>query len=505
MPTDIIIKDNQRYTGNSGLDYDTYIHTAADFARAVYNQPGQRPTYQGYTELTQYATDQVAVYVNPQTKHGFVSFRGTKVLRDVTTWPFIASNTLDWHSDFPNALETFDRVRALNPDIQFDTTGHSLGGALALYVSAHAENAPHATVYNPGIGTDALKPLAWRLKEFLQNKTNIPPTDKYLIVRNGRDPASFLYDKNANTVTYNNQTSGELSLGFNELEVHGIYQFTTTAKEQGTYDLQELTRSYLQRTHLYRKIMSDPLSFLSFFEKVHPALSNKDAENRYKEFMRDLETLPEDEKKRMSDGWKIDNSGIGVSGGVHIPKNRMPLPGTDVRISGGTIINRPHYDDEPTFGRSLDTSWWNNPDDLPATPLKPSNGPHATGEGPTVPPRNVHDLPPAYPHSDIDGGPKDTYDGYSNWDGDKIDPQHHYHDGESTTSYHSYDTNHHIQEPETASNLSQNAYTQAAKFFQRTFVSNPEMHRRGRNNVMWAELADVNGDLVEKAADLLAS
>lgn len=137
--------------------------------------------------------------------------------------------------------------------------------------------------------------------------------------------------------------------------------------------------------------------------------------------------------------------------------------------------------------------------------LQPAHGPHATTDGPDVPPRNVHDLPPAYPHSDIDGGPKDKYDGYSNWDGDKIDPQHHYHDGESTTSYHSYDTNHHIQEPETASNLSQNAYTQAAKFFQRTFVSNPEMHRRGRNNVMWAELADVNGDLVEKAADLLAS
>ena len=235
MPTTTSVKDKTRYTDGTGLSYDEYVKLGADLSADVYNRSG-RQAVRGYVEMPQYRTDAWGVWVDPKTKHGFVVFKGTDTASE---WAFqntnIALNTMSLSGAFTDAVEMYDNVVADMPDYVFDTTGHSLGGAKALYVAAQADagggKQPHAIVYNPGVGLSITEALGVKgTRDALTGKmfSRMPANENYLIVRNKDDLASALYPGDSNTYTYSNHPAGgALSLGYTILDQHSVTQFTT--------------------------------------------------------------------------------------------------------------------------------------------------------------------------------------------------------------------------------------------------------------------------------------
>jgi hypothetical protein len=252
MPTTIDINDRVQYTGKTGLSYTNYQRLNADLAKLVYKPPGARtPTFNthGYQELPQYATEEFGVFLNPSTKHAIVSFKGTSKYEEWWTSNIhTALNTQEFSEKFNNAKEHYDMVvSALGSSTTVDVTGHSLGGAKALFVAAHSDADPHATVFNPGIGVNLDNDDIRYMKNsvFGRKFATAPNYDHYVIVRNKDDLASMLYDTNANVVTYkNNQTFNQLAnpftLGYDPIQQHGIDQFTSSAQTDGTYNIAPL-------------------------------------------------------------------------------------------------------------------------------------------------------------------------------------------------------------------------------------------------------------------------
>jgi len=78
------------------------------------------------------------VFVNYELKKVVVSYRGTKVMKDIGSDLAIATGTESFNPRFKGALKKFDQIYAkYGNEYTIDTTGHSLGGQLATYVNRH--------------------------------------------------------------------------------------------------------------------------------------------------------------------------------------------------------------------------------------------------------------------------------------------------------------------------------------------------------------------------------
>jgi hypothetical protein len=250
----VTINDEARYVPpgfvQSAEGYEDYLHTAGDLSSAVYKRPGDigslRPNV-GVYKYRPLAKDSPSygVWVDEATKHAFVVYKGTDTGAE---WAFqntsIASGAVKDNPEFQDAYEFYRYVGAefkAADGWTIDVTGHSLGGAKAMYVAARAEEdvrggwsmaVPHSITFNPGVGPGIREkmvdmssiPDEWKTK-FLR----YPSKEYNLIVRNSDDVVSAFYPRDkANTVTYTNydQDLGSLVDPMWKIRQHSVQQFT---------------------------------------------------------------------------------------------------------------------------------------------------------------------------------------------------------------------------------------------------------------------------------------
>jgi hypothetical protein len=257
------VKDAHRYVPpgykETAEGYEAYVRQAADLAKKVYTRPteigNQRPNVDGFKYFPDSGDSEAfGVWIDETTGHGFVVFKGTDT-RD--EWLFqntsIAKSEVDTNQFFQDAYDFYKTVVAKYPEITFDVTGHSLGGAKAMYVAAKAEEEglavlPHSITFNPGVGPGVRAEILKRMgfDEWAKKFLRYPNNEHNLIVRNADDIVSAFYPAEANTITYTNPAQGLHKYNpFWKKQQHSINQFTTDYGARDNGSLKEaLERSY---------------------------------------------------------------------------------------------------------------------------------------------------------------------------------------------------------------------------------------------------------------------
>jgi hypothetical protein len=213
--------------------YDEYIHLAADLSSHQYEWVEGTT---GVTEIGGYVREEFewvagqenldfALWVNEDTKHAFVVYKGTTEGKEWITQNFDAFRGNEGNNPyFSEAYQAYKQcVDNLGPEYTVDVTGHSLGGSKAMYVTRRAEQAvangvyskaPHSITFNPGTGP-------W---------TKLPSRENNLIIRNAGDPIGSLPEEAANTVTYKNYDTLDAVFNFeHRVNQHGIDAFISNA------------------------------------------------------------------------------------------------------------------------------------------------------------------------------------------------------------------------------------------------------------------------------------
>jgi hypothetical protein len=138
------------HLGDSSNNITKEENTHIKISQQAYQTTRANNIYPGYTYQPLYSNKTTAVYYNTHNKHLIIGYRGTSDLNDAGT-----DFSLIKHEE-----DTSDRFRADN--IQFNhivdklhprtitVTGHSLGGAVAMYINDHNDNVNWAYVINPG-------------------------------------------------------------------------------------------------------------------------------------------------------------------------------------------------------------------------------------------------------------------------------------------------------------------------------------------------------------------
>lgn len=139
----------------------------------------------GYDLVDQLSGDEHVVYRHGGNNRVVIAYRGTDPTKagDLVADAHIAAGTQAISGRFQRAMETYDKVRRFHKDHDIHLTGHSLGGALANWVSE--QTGEHATTFNPGVGARDLRPAFLR-------KTK--KGGKRRIVRVRSDPVSKLIE-----------------------------------------------------------------------------------------------------------------------------------------------------------------------------------------------------------------------------------------------------------------------------------------------------------------------
>lgn len=171
----------------------------------------------GYRLVDHLSGDEHVVYRNDNDRHTVISYRGTDPTKigDLVADAHIATGYEGLSPRFRRALETYNKVSNQMKGDNFTLTGHSLGGALANWVSD--QTGTHATTFNPGVGKAALIP------PFVTNRQK--GTKK--IIRVNKDPVSqAIMLRNA---IYNDPDTEIVNVGqaLGVLNSHSIDNFTS--------------------------------------------------------------------------------------------------------------------------------------------------------------------------------------------------------------------------------------------------------------------------------------
>lgn len=139
----------------------------------------------GYDLVDQLSGDEHVVYRHGGKNHVVISYRGTDPTKagDLVADAHIAAGTQAMSGRFKRAMETYEKVKKFHKGHDIHLTGHSLGGALANWVSE--QTGEHATTFNPGVGARDLRPA------FLRKAKK---GGKRRIVRVKSDPVSKLIE-----------------------------------------------------------------------------------------------------------------------------------------------------------------------------------------------------------------------------------------------------------------------------------------------------------------------
>jgi len=258
-----------------------YVTDAGSLAKAVYTRGPKRDVGgYSYTSLDGQHHDKYGLWVNEKTHHAYVVYKGTDTIREwLTENPSIARGTVKRNPMFWDAYKFYEKsMKTLGPGYTVDVTGHSLGGAKAMYVAAQAEKNgynTHSITFNPGIGHNT--------REYFYGDMSVMPSkDRNLVVRNSHDKVSMMLGNDkANTITYTNDyqsTIDKLNPSWGVTQ-HSIDQFSWDNKnifddfEKGyneAYD-QGILHACVFCVYyvLYNKRICSHLSHLSFLSSLN--------------------------------------------------------------------------------------------------------------------------------------------------------------------------------------------------------------------------------------------
>lgn len=127
--------------------------TMLKITKATYDGKETRPqNIDGYLYDKDFSNVNTAIYHNEN--NVIIGFRGTENIDDLITDFSVLRGTED-DKRFKEAVETYNKVKNKYPNLRIMSTGHSLGGSLALYLNK-LYNIPVET-FNAGMGFGFLK------------------------------------------------------------------------------------------------------------------------------------------------------------------------------------------------------------------------------------------------------------------------------------------------------------------------------------------------------------
>ena len=141
------IKKAIRGLRGRNVAYDGNIDNYKQLSGLAYKSIGDRDSISsdasklGYNLDTDLSNDETKVFVNPNDKKAVVAYRGTQLNRrksakkDLISDAAILFGAEKHDKRFKEANSHFQNVKDKYKDFQLDTTGHSLGGQLAKYVT----------------------------------------------------------------------------------------------------------------------------------------------------------------------------------------------------------------------------------------------------------------------------------------------------------------------------------------------------------------------------------
>lgn len=154
----------------------------AVFAHAAYDPDSYDPAKTGYLVDKEASGPNHTTFYNPVNKKAVVSYRGTDVKNtsDLLADGFIFAGAESLSARFREAERTANAVTQKYGSANVSVTGHSLGGAQALYVNRRL--GLEADAYNPGAGLETAK------RGFVDRTARVLPGVQVLATRH--DPVS---------------------------------------------------------------------------------------------------------------------------------------------------------------------------------------------------------------------------------------------------------------------------------------------------------------------------
>jgi predicted esterase YcpF (UPF0227 family) len=124
-------------------------HTRAQIANQAYEEHRKRQHIGDYEYQPHHSGKTHAVYRNHKTNTNIIAFKGTSNAADIVPDIHIAAGTQHSNIKFSNAHNLYQSLKEqYHPEAKWETTGHSLGGAKAMYVAQ--QNGLHSYAFNPG-------------------------------------------------------------------------------------------------------------------------------------------------------------------------------------------------------------------------------------------------------------------------------------------------------------------------------------------------------------------
>lgn len=499
-----------------GQKWQNYVQTAGQLSKSVYTR-GSKPDVGEYiyTPIGGKDYDAYGVWVNKETHHAFVVFKGTDSGKEwLLQNPSIGRGTVKRNPYFWDAFSFYEKaMKTLGSEYTVDVTGHSLGGAKAMYVAAQAEKKGydvHSITYNPGVGHSVREKL-------YGDMSTMPSKERNLIVRNGNDAVSMMRDQNkANTITYTNTYQSKIDRLRPSWKVqqHSIDQFTFDNREmfddftngfdatfnKNSADIDKMRRipriPVIPGIPGYENVPSGPTTVKMDLPGPTPEWINRNLPGgqggvrnpgSFEEDYVDPYLKPDWEPGQ---GSRYYDSGIREFFEQQGLSRESMTPEMRARYDQYVQDNKIGFVPKPAM----------------PTGLAPANGMHGHPETytPPVPTRNEQNLHPGQV-GDHDSDDRDITDGESG------DP-HATHEGvagpgseegDKNTEYLHHDVNNPTHAP--SETMSASSYTQAlSRFTNNAFGNTRTMSAKGMNFTRFAELSDINGSMAEHARDMLA-
>jgi hypothetical protein len=172
-------------------------------SKQAYKPPQDRlKQLHGYNYVSDMSNPEAAVYVNHDQKKVLIAFRGTVAWNweDIKTDIFgIALGNTKNSARFQRSKQLANKVYNVYRGYKVETTGHSLGGSLAQYVTQDTNGAINSVVFNPGGGINEFK---FRKMCASSNPQRPAWCDKTTAHVNANDPVSMLAGSYGETIEH---------------------------------------------------------------------------------------------------------------------------------------------------------------------------------------------------------------------------------------------------------------------------------------------------------------